>query len=46
MKVIGTRFIKEKSWFGKVEKDAPKPVYQFKELEAIVTNWIKERNAK
>lgn len=41
MRVIGTRFIKEKEWFGKVEKDASKPIYQFKELEAIVHAWIK-----
>jgi hypothetical protein len=44
MKVIGTRVIKEKSPGNHGKKNKPKPVYQLKELEAIVNSWIKGRN--
>ena len=44
MKVIGTRYIKAKPWFGQVEKEAKAPKFDATELEKVVRNWIKEKS--
>ena len=41
MKVLGTRYIKAKHWFGAVEKDAKPAKFDFTEIEKVMRTWTR-----
>lgn len=46
MKIVGTRSIPAKPWFGNLEKDVKAPKFDTTELEKVMFNFVKEsRNA-